>query len=116
ASAFDALVALADRDDMPTEAGKKQRTAKPRYLALLHVPFEALIRGAVDGEEMCEIIGVGPVPVRVARGLLGDAILKLVITKGVDVANVIHLGRSPTAAQRIAVLWSKPKCANIACS
>jgi len=48
--------------------------------------------------------------------LLGDAILKLVITKGVDVANVVHLGRGATAAQRIALLWSKPKCANIACS
>jgi hypothetical protein len=35
-----------------------------------------------------------------------------VITKGVDVANVTHLGRGPTAAQRVALLWSKPKCAN----
>jgi HNH endonuclease len=29
---------------------------------------------------------------------------------------VVHLGRGPTAAQRIALLWSKPKCANIECS
>ncbi len=113
AYAFDALLALADRDDIPTA---KRRTPKPRYLALLHVPLEALTRGAVDGEETCEIAGVGPVPVRVARDLLGDAILKLVITKGVDVANVVHLGRGPTAAQRIALLWSAPKCANQACS
>ena len=44
------------------------------------------------------------------------SILKLVITKGVDVVNVTHLGRGATAAQRIASLWSKPKCANEACS
>ena len=89
---------------------------KPRYLAIIHVDLEALIRGEVEGDEKCEIPGLGPIPVRVARELLGDAILKLVITKGVDVANVVHLGRGPTAAQRIALLWSKPKCANEACS
>jgi hypothetical protein len=111
--AFDALLALADRDD--TVPGKR-RTPKPRYLALLHVPLEALTRGAVAGEESCEIVGVGPVPVRVARELLGESILKLVITKGVYVANVVHLGRGPTAAQRSALLWSSPKCANEACS
>ena len=38
------------------------------------------------------------------------------ITKGVDVANVVHLGRGPTAAQRIALLWTSPKCSNIDCS
>jgi hypothetical protein len=36
--------------------------------------------------------------------------LKLVITKGVDVVNVVHLGRGPTAAQQIALLWSQPRC------
>jgi hypothetical protein len=113
AYAFDALLALADRDDRVTD---KTKRPKPRYLALLHVPLEALTRGAVAGDETCEIVGVGPVPVRIARELLGESILKLVITKGVDVANVVHLGRGPTAAQRIALLWSKPKCANEACS
>ena len=42
---------------------------------------------------------------RIARELLGDAILKLVITKGVDVANVTHLGRSATMAQQVALSW-----------
>ena len=113
AYAFDALMLLAERDP---EADERKRTAKPRYTSLLHVPFEALVRGAVAGEEMCEIVGVGPIPVRVARELLGDSILKLVITKGVDVVNVVHLGRGPTAAQRIALLWTSPRCSNIECS
>jgi hypothetical protein len=43
-------------------------------------------------------------------------VLKLVITKGKDVANVVHLGRGPTAAQRIALLWNSHKCSNEACS
>ncbi|HSK28227.1 MAG TPA: HNH endonuclease signature motif containing protein [Jiangellales bacterium] len=67
------------------------------------------------GDEMCEIAGVGPVPVEVARGLLGDAVLKLVITRGVDVLNVTHLGRGPTAAQRVALAWQSPTCAVEGC-
>jgi hypothetical protein len=42
----------------------------------------------------------------VARDLLGDAIVKLVITNGVDVANITHLGRGPTTAQKIALMWT----------
>jgi hypothetical protein len=75
-----------------------------------------MIRGAVEGEETCEIAGLGPIPVRIARELLGDAILKLVITKGVDVMNVTHLGRSPTMAQRVALLWQSPGCTREGCT
>ncbi len=57
-------------------------SVSPRYLALLRVDAEALRRGRVQGAELCEIAGVGPVPVSVARDLLGDAVLKLVITPG----------------------------------
>ena len=103
-------MSLADREP------EAKRRMNPRYLALVRVDAEALARGAVDDDEICEIAGLGPIPVSVARELLGDAILKVVITKGVDVMNVTHLGRSATAAQRIALLWSKPKCANEACS
>ncbi len=113
AYAFDALMSLVERKESPDE---KKRSPKARYTALLHVDVEALVRGQVVGEESCELPGFGPVPVRVARSLLGESVLKLVITKGVDVMHVTHLGRGATAAQRIALLWSKPKCANEACS
>jgi hypothetical protein len=75
-----------------------------------------LIRGAVKGEEMCEIRGMGPIPVRIARELLGDAILKLVITKGVDVVNVTHLGRSATMAQQVALWWQSHMCTRDTCT
>jgi Domain of unknown function (DUF222) len=81
-----------------------------RYLALLRVDIEALRRGALVTDELCEIRGVGPIPVPVAEGLLGKAILKLVITRGVDVLNVTHLGRGPTIAQKIALAWQTPTC------
>ncbi len=91
------------------------RSSNPRYLALLRVDVEALRRGRVQGEELCEIAGVGPVPVSTARSVLGEAIVKLVITTGVDVANVTHVGRGPTAAQRAALLWMNPSCAVEGC-
>jgi hypothetical protein len=87
----------------------------PRYLALLRVDVEALHRGRVDGDELCEIRGVGPVPVSVAEELLGRSVLHLVITRGVDVVNVTHLGRGPTAAQKIALAWASPGCTVVGC-
>jgi hypothetical protein len=72
--------------DEPAEpvvpASLRRRGHNPRHMALLRVDLEALSRGSIQGEELCEIAGVGPVPVDVARGLLGDAVLKLVITRG----------------------------------
>jgi hypothetical protein len=129
AYAFDALIELARRarsGAAPEPAGVSGGSAEvlvparpgrtnPSYLALLRVDVAALARGRVDGDELCEIAGVGAVPARVARDLLGDAVVKLVITRGVDVVNVTHLGRSPTAAQRIARLWTCPGCTNTAC-
>jgi hypothetical protein len=86
------------------------------HLALLRVDLGALVRGRVDADELCEIAGLGPVPVATARALLGESILKLVITKGTGVANVTHLGRGPTVAQRIALLWTSPGCDVRGCS
>lgn len=93
-----------------------RRRPPPTYQALLRVDVAALRRGRVEGDEVCEIAGVGAVPATVARGLLGDAVLKLVVTRGVDVVNVTHLGRGPTAAQRVALLWTSPACTNESCS
>jgi hypothetical protein len=144
AYAFDALVELARRHGAPgvpsrTDAGEsatgrrpvggdgdtaapdgesaatRPRSVDPTHLALLRVDFEALVRGRTDGDELCEIAGVGPVPVDAARRLLGESILKLVITKGVAVANVTHIGRGPSIAQRVALLWSSPACTVLGC-
>jgi hypothetical protein len=103
-----------ERTDRPID--RRRRVVPPGYLGLLRLDVEALQRDRVDGEESCEIAGVGPIPVSVARRLLGDAVLKLVITRGVDVVNVTHLGRGPTVAQKIALLWSSPSCAVASCA
>ena len=44
----------------------------------------------MTGGEVCEIPGVGPVSVEWARSLLGDALLDLFISDGVDVRTVVR--------------------------
>jgi hypothetical protein len=105
AYAYDALVAMADGR---VDSDPKERV---RYLGVLRIDFEALIRGKPETDETCEIAGLGPISVETARELLGESILKLVITKGVNVLNVTHLGRGPNTAQKIALLWMQPGCA-----
>jgi hypothetical protein len=95
AYAADGLVGMAKAAN-GGEAGKGVREGT------VLVNLESLQRGSVEGDEVCEIPGVGPVPVSVARELLGEAFLKLVIRDGVDIRTVVHLGRKPTAEQRTA--------------
>jgi hypothetical protein len=101
---------VGEHDDPDKSGNDQPRRARPTHLVLLRVDLEALVRGSVDGEERCEISGLGPVPVRTARALMGDAVLKLVLTRGSDVANLTHLGRGPSAAQRVALLWAQTGC------
>jgi hypothetical protein len=132
AYAFDALIELARRrgrpaatpapgagpDAAPAAGTGRQpaRSSNPTHLALMRIDLGALVRGRAEGDELCEVAGVGPIPVRTARELLGDSIVKLVITNGVDVANVTHLGRGPTAAQRVALLWNSAGCVVKGCT
>ncbi len=111
---WDALVRMArrSRDGQGVTGGR----TNPRFLGLLRVDVDALQRGRVEGDELCEISGVGAVPVEVAKRLLGEATLKLVITRGVDVLNVTSLGRGPTAAMRYAAAWTTPTCVVDGCS
>ena len=100
----------------PVSANQPTARENLRHLALLHVDLAALIRGDTIAGERCEIPGVGPVSIDTAREVLGDAILKLVISNGVDVLNVTHLGRGPNMAQQIALLWQQPRCSVAGCN
>jgi hypothetical protein len=115
AYAFDALIEMARRA-AGDSTNKKKASSAPKLLGLVRVDHAALVRGHVDGDEVCEIAGLGPIPALRARELLGDAVVKLVLTKGVDVANVTHLGRGPTVAQKIALWWQVPQCTSLDCT
>jgi hypothetical protein len=110
---MDALARMAENSKahrLGLQAGGKRKQAPPQHLALLRVDVSALQRGHVEGDETCEIAGVGPISVRQARTILPDAALRLIITNGVDVVNVTTLSHSPTQAMRYAMLWSNPCC------
>ena len=96
AYAADGLVSMA-------RAANGSEDGKGKTEAILLLDLEALQRGSIEGDEVCEIAGVGPVPLSVARDLLGEAFLKLVIRDGVDIRTVVHLGRQATAMQRTAI-------------
>ncbi|MEY2402575.1 MAG: hypothetical protein QOD38_126 [Acidimicrobiaceae bacterium] len=114
---YDALVALAERSSqrVPGTAHPEKETTI-RNLTVLRIDLEALTRGHTASGETCEIAGLGPISVDTAREMLGESIVKLVITKGVDVLNVTHLGRGPNIAQKIALLWQQPVCLREGCN
>jgi hypothetical protein len=102
----DALVALATGASTDGHPVPKGADAK----VIVRIDHTALARGHTEPGETCEIAGVGPVAVNVVADLMDDAFLAAVITKGVDVVNVAHLGRRVTAWQRTALQWRDPEC------
>jgi Domain of unknown function (DUF222) len=93
-------------------AGKTARTESGRATTVMHlrVDLAALRRGRRQGDEVCEIPGVGPVPLATAVAELGNAILKVVISDGVDVRAICHVGRAIPAHIRSALEDRDEKC------
>jgi hypothetical protein len=95
--------------DRSGTAGRHSHRA-PSATVHLRVDLDALRRGSVCDGDICEIPGVGPVPIQTARSLMGDAITDLVITNGVDVTTVCHLGRSVPAPLKTALIERDGTC------
>jgi len=94
-----------DGESAPAPATRRagRQAVRPEKKVVAFVDVEALNRGRVEGDETCEIAGVGPVSVSAVRRLLSDAFLSVVFRKGTDVLDVTHLGRQVTATQRTAL-------------
>ncbi len=90
-------------------------TARPKADVHLRVDLAALRRGAVDGDERCEIDGVGAVPIEVARDLLGDSLLQLVVRDGTDVKTVTSRKRTVPTPLRTALIERDQGCAVPGC-
>ena len=110
AVAADGLVAMAASTTTATDApvrsrgGRGRRRLKDRRELIALVDLDALRRGSTEPGETCEIAGVGAVPVDVVRRVFGDALLRIVIRRGVDIRTVVHTGRTASALQETAVL------------
>jgi hypothetical protein len=88
-----------------------------RVKVIVRIDHTALVRGHTEPGEQCDIPGFGPVPVAAARELIdsGDAFVAAVVTRGVDVMTVAHLGRKPTAHQQTALELRDARCCISGC-
>jgi 5-methylcytosine-specific restriction endonuclease McrA len=115
ALAWDALIAMArtvlGQRSSPTAGGRGTKV-------IVRVDYESLRRRCTQGDEVSEIVGIGPIPVTAAEELIarGDVFLAAVITHGTKVVGVAHFGRRPNAFQLTALEWQNPTCANQRCN
>jgi len=107
AYAFDALVTMADGAERPAEDAVQ---SAPRYVGVIRVDFDALVRGRKASGESCELAGAGPIPLSEASRLLDDAFLKAVVVRGKEILLVSHLGRTIPAHLRTAIEETYPQC------
>jgi len=101
-----------DPDSGPDGGAGACRCAAPGPAAMVHVrvDHEALVRGHLESGEVCEIPGIGPIPVEVARRLAVDSILSVLVTGGIDVTAVSRADRTIPAALRRALLERDQVC------
>ena len=105
---FDALLRVAEH------SGDERAHTKAHLF--VNVDAEKLT-GGDTAAGVCEIKGVGPVPVATAKELMGDALLTILVKKGVDVTTIAHDGtKSMPIAIRRAVLARDPECVVDVCS
>jgi hypothetical protein len=107
---FDALRNLTTR-----EAGAATGSG-PKAHVHVNVDAEQLLSLKGMPGATCEIPGLGAIPVEDARAMLGDALLTVIIRKGVDVTTVAHHGRTVPTAIRRAVEARDPECVVEGCT
>jgi len=98
AYAADALMALCTAKNVSTT-----KTTRSNAVMNIRIDYNALKSGHTEHGEICEIAGVGPIPVATATEYLGEAFLKLLVVDGVDIKTVAHMGRAIPAPLRTAV-------------
>ena len=105
AYAADALMALCQKaSTSDSVAGASAtNTSRPNAVINIRIDIDALKRGRTENGEICEIAGVGPIPVATATEYLGEAFLKLLVVEGIDIKTVAHMGRHIPAPLRTAV-------------
>jgi len=103
AYAADALMALCEKATTKQSSENGKKTTRPNAVINVRVDIDALKRGHTKHGEICEIAGVGPIPVATATEYLGEAFLKLLVMDGIDIKTVAHMGRAIPAPLRTAV-------------
>ena len=107
AYAADALMVLCEKaNDAALGSNAGASTAKTRRtnaVMNIRVDIDALKRGHTKHGEICEIAGVGPIPVATATEYLGEAFLKLLVIDGTEIKTIAHMGRAIPAKLRTGI-------------
>lgn len=106
---FDALITLA-RGDLPEAAADAGPPVTRLRIDLDRLLDHDPCHDPDHPGEVCEIPGVGPVPVAHARDVLPHGLLELVITDGVEVQTVVSRTRHVPEALKVAVAERDQRC------
>lgn len=104
----DALVSMAL--DTTSSGPDSSRRRGPGAMMHITVDHSALMRGHTVNGEVCEIPGIGPIPVATAEALATDAFLSVIVTEGADIRAICRSGRHIPAAIRTALESRDPVC------
>jgi hypothetical protein len=103
AYAADALMALCAAKSVGDQGSSGTKPTRSSAVMNIRIDIDALKRGNTEHGEICEIAGVGPIPVATATEYLGEAFLKLLVIDGTDIKTVAHMGRAIPAPLRTAI-------------
>jgi hypothetical protein len=96
-------------------AGSRRASRGARAQAIVVIDAAALRRGTTQGDEICEIEGIGAVSVEAATELLSEASVRYVIREGFDIKTVTRLTRDVAAAVEAALIVRDRTCAVPGC-
>jgi HNH endonuclease len=89
------------------------RPAAPRTLIIVNA--ESLRRGSTEGDELCEIEGIGPVSVAAATELLSEGGFQYLVKEGFDIKTVTKSTRAVANCIDMALIVRDRVCARPGC-
>jgi hypothetical protein len=123
AHAADALVAMVkgggrggakadakgDADDANGDANGDAKGGRRRADVVYVCDLRAAMRGHTHGDEVCHVVGGGPVPVAVVREAALEAFVKVAVRDGTKIDTIVHYGRHIPAVLRTALELGDPE-------
>src|SRR5204863_7332063 len=86
-----------------------------RLVARVDADRAAIARGYVEAGERCELVGIGPIPVTMARAMLDDARITVFARDGTEIVKVSSPTRTIPAKLRRWLERAYPRCGVARC-
>jgi hypothetical protein len=102
-----------DERSSPDFGPGPRRPAAPRTLIIVNA--ESLRRGTTQGDELCEIDGIGPVSVAAATELLSEGGFQYLVKEGFDIKTVTKSTRAVRNCVEMALVVRDRECAVPGC-